>query len=44
MATDTASAALTYEQVVVAWNAKADEHNQWDALGEDRACHRREES
>lgn len=35
MATDTASAALTYEQVVVAWNAKADEHNQWDALGED---------
>ena len=24
-----------YLQVVAAWNAQADEHNQWDALGED---------
>ena len=24
-----------YQQVVAAWNAQADEHNQWDALGED---------
>ena len=35
MATDTASAAITYEQVVTAWNAKADEYNQWSELGED---------
>ena len=33
--TDTASAAPTYEHVIAAWNAQADEHNQWDALGED---------
>ena len=33
--TDTASTALTYGQVIAAWNAQADEHNQWDALGED---------
>lgn len=33
--TDTASAAPTYEQVIAAWNAQADEHNQWDELGED---------
>ena len=33
--TDTASTAPTYEQVIAAWNAQADEHNQWDALGED---------
>ena len=26
---------LTYQQVIAAWNAQADEHNQWDALGED---------
>ena len=25
----------TYQQVVAAWNAQADETNQWDALGED---------
>ena len=25
----------TYQKVVAAWNAQADEHNQWDALGED---------
>ena len=24
-----------YQQVVAAWNAQADEHNQWDSLGED---------
>ena len=24
-----------YQQVVAAWNAQADETNQWDALGED---------
>ena len=35
MATDTESAVPTYQQVVAAWNAQADEHNQWDALGED---------
>jgi hypothetical protein len=23
-----------YQQVIAAWNAQADEHNQWDALGE----------
>ena len=33
--TDTASTAPTYEQVIASWNAQADEHNQWDALGED---------
>ena len=33
--TDTASAAPTYQQVIAAWNAQADEYNQWDALGED---------
>lgn len=33
--TDTASPATTYPQVVAAWIAQADEHNQWDALGED---------
>ena len=33
--TDTTSAAPTYEQVIASWNAQADEHNQWDALGED---------
>ena len=27
--------APTYQQVIAAWNAQADEHNQWDALGED---------
>lgn len=26
---------MTYDQVVAAWNAQADEHNQWDSLGED---------
>ena len=25
----------TYQQVVAAWNAQADEYNQWDSLGED---------
>lgn len=25
----------SYEQVTHAWNAQADEHNQWDDLGED---------
>lgn len=25
----------TYQKVVAAWNAQADEHNQWDSLGED---------
>ena len=25
----------TYQHVIASWNAKADEHNQWDALGED---------
>lgn len=24
-----------YQKVVAAWNAQADEHSQWDALGED---------
>lgn len=33
--TDTASQAPTYEQVIASWNSQADEHNQWDALGED---------
>lgn len=27
--------ALSYRHVVEAWNAQADEHNQWDNLGED---------
>lgn len=27
--------APTYDQVVAAWNAQADEHNQWGELGED---------
>ena len=35
MATDTESAAPTYQQVVASWNAQADEHNQWGDLGED---------
>lgn len=26
---------LTYERIMAAWNAQADEHNQWDELGED---------
>ena len=26
---------LTDDQVIAAWNAQADEYNQWDALGED---------
>ena len=26
---------MTYEEIKAAWNAQADEHNQWDALGED---------
>ena len=26
---------LTYQQVIASWNAQADEHNKWDALGED---------
>lgn len=26
---------MTYDQVVAAWNAQADETNQWDELGED---------
>lgn len=25
----------TYQEIVAAWNAQADEHNQWDDLGED---------
>ena len=33
--TNTASTAPTYEQVIASWNAQADEHNKWDALGED---------
>ena len=33
--TDTTSAAPTYDQVIAAWNAQADEYNQWDSLGED---------
>lgn len=32
---DAASAAPTYQQVIDAWNAQADEHNQWSELGED---------
>jgi hypothetical protein len=24
-----------YQQVIAAWNAQADEANQWDSLGED---------
>ena len=26
---------MTYEEIKTAWNAKADELNQWDELGED---------
>lgn len=26
---------MTYDQVVAAWNAQADKHNQWEELGED---------
>lgn len=26
---------MTYDEIRTAWNAQADEHNQWDALGED---------
>ena len=26
---------MTYEEIKDAWNAQADEHNQWDDLGED---------
>ena len=26
---------MTYEEIKDAWNAQADEHNQWDELGED---------
>lgn len=26
---------MTYDEIKDAWNARADEHNQWDALGED---------
>lgn len=33
--TDAASAAPTYQQVIAAWNAQADEYNQWSELGED---------
>ena len=33
--TDTTSAAPTYQQVIAAWNAQADGHNQWSELGED---------
>lgn len=32
---DTTSAAPTYDQIVAAWNAQADDYNQWDELGED---------
>ena len=35
MTTDAANSTPTYEQVIASWNAQADEHNQWDALGED---------
>ena len=28
-------AAPTYKQVIAAWNSQADEHNQWEELGED---------
>ena len=26
---------MTYDEIRFAWNAQADEHNQWDELGED---------
>ena len=26
---------MTYDEIKLAWNAQADEHNQWDELGED---------
>lgn len=26
---------MTYNEIKAAWNAQADEHNQWDELGED---------
>ena len=26
---------MTYDQVIAAWNAQADEYNQWDSIGED---------
>lgn len=26
---------MTYDEIKNAWNTQADEHNQWDALGED---------
>ena len=26
---------MTYDEIKTAWNAQADEHNQWDDLGED---------
>src|SRR5574344_2312410 len=26
---------MTYDEIKAAWNAQADEHNQWDDLGED---------
>ena len=26
---------MTYDEIRTAWNAQADEHNQWDELGED---------
>ena len=26
---------MTYDEIRTAWNAQADEHNQWDDLGED---------
>ena len=32
---DTTITTPNYQQVISAWNAQADEHNQWDELGED---------
>lgn len=32
---DTTSTTPNYQQVIAAWNAQADEYNQWDDLGED---------
>ena len=26
---------MKYDEIKTAWNAQADEHNQWDELGED---------
>ena len=26
---------MTYDEIKAAWNAQADEHNQWDDLGEE---------